>query len=157
LRSELTTADGKAVEQVMFTAVEFPDRIPEQALLPELVGRDFTWQHEPEQPPQADAASSDTSRWHISQLPDGFMLIDHSWHRLSDDEAGVEHWVYSDGLASLSVYIEQSRDRKDSYGGVTRRGALNAFGKMVDGYYVTVIGDVPRGTVELIGQSVESR
>jgi sigma-E factor negative regulatory protein RseB len=68
----------------------------------------------------------------------------------------VEHWVFSDGLASVSVYIEASID-KDEYSGVTHRGALNAFGTMVDGYYVTVVGEVPRRTVELMGKSVRIR
>lgn len=157
LRSELTGADGKAVEQIMFTSVEFPEKISSEALLPELGDEGFTWQREPEQLPQSDAVSGDESRWRIGQVPDGFMLIDHNWHRLADDEPGVEHWVYSDGLASLSVYVEKSQDRQEPYGGVTHRGALNAYGKMVDGYYVTVIGEVPRRTVELVGDSVQGR
>ena len=81
------------------------------------------------------------------------MLTDHNWHRLSADDPGVEHWVYSDGLASVSVYIEDSRGQGD-YSGATHRGALNAFGTMVDGHYVTVVGEVPRHTVEMMGRSV---
>jgi len=82
------------------------------------------------------------------------MLTDHNWHQLSADAPGVEHWVYSDCLASVSVYIEKSLKDHDVYSGVTHRGALNAFGTMVSGYYVTVVGEVPRQTVELIGKSV---
>ena len=66
---------------------------------------------------------------------------------------GVEHWVYSDGLASVSVYIEEAHN-EEKYGGVSHRGALNAYGTMVAGHYVTVVGEVPRETVEMIGQSV---
>ena len=91
------------------------------------------------------------------RVPAGFMLTDHSWHQLAAQDSGVEHWVYSDGLASVSVYIEKSQQAHDSYSGVTHRGALNAYGTMVSGYYVTVVGEVPRQTVELIGASVRMR
>lgn len=155
LRSELTGPRGKAVEQVMFTSVEFPERIAGQQLLPDLNGADFTWHREPEQQPGADT-DSDDSRWEIGRLPEGFMLTDHRWHRLSENNAGVEHWVYSDGLASVSVYIEKSL-KDDAYKGFTRRGALHAYGTMLDGYYITVVGEVPGPTVEMIGKSVRER
>jgi sigma-E factor negative regulatory protein RseB len=156
LRSELTAAQGDAIEQVMFTAVEFPQAIAGQKLLPELDGADFTWHREPENQPETGDAAAD-SRWKVTQVPDGFMLTDHGWHQLSADDADVEHWVYSDGLASVSVYIEKSLKDKEAYSGVSHRGALNAYGTMVGGYYVTVVGEVPRQTVELIGKSVRMR
>ncbi|NHZ69829.1 MAG: hypothetical protein GWP20_01175, partial [Thermotogales bacterium] len=87
-------------------------------------------------------------------VPDGFMLTDHNWHQLSAHEAGVEHWVYSDGLASVSIYIEKSQKEHDVYSGRSHRGALNAFGTMVADHYVTVVGEVPHQTVEMIGKSV---
>lgn len=153
LRSELTAANGDAIEQVMFTAVEFPSAIAGQKLLPELDGADFTWHREPEEQPETGDDAAD-SRWKVAQVPDGFMLTDHGWHQLSADDAGVEHWVYSDGVASVSVYIEKSLKDNEVYSGVSHRGALNAYGTMVGGYYVTVVGEVPRQTVELIGKSV---
>ncbi|MFQ5644497.1 MAG: MucB/RseB C-terminal domain-containing protein [Thiogranum sp.] len=153
LRSEVTDSKGRAIEQVMFTSVEFPQRISAQALLPDLDGADFTWQREPEQQPEPGDSAPD-SRWKVVQVPEGFVLTDHRWHQLSAHDPGVEHWVYSDGLASVSVYIEKAQKKHDVYSGMSHRGALNAFGTMVADYYVTVVGEVPRKTVELIGKSV---
>jgi sigma-E factor negative regulatory protein RseB len=155
LRSELTGAGDAVVEQVMFTSVEFPERIDEAALLPDINGADYTWRREPDQQPDKTGKVAD-SRWKVAEVPEGFMLTDHNWHSFSVDRPGVEHWVYSDGLASVSVYIEAARTR-DTYNGVSRRGALNAFGTMVDDYYVTVVGEVPGRTVEMIGRSVSSK
>lgn len=152
LRSELTDTHGRAIEQVMFTEVEFPETIDQAELLPGLSGADFKWEREPEQAPEPGDAQGD-SRWKVFSVPDGFMLTDHRWHQLKAEEPGVEHWVYSDGLASISVYIEAAGGNKH-YGGMSRRGALNAFGTMVDDHYVTVVGEVPRETVEMIGKSV---
>ena len=156
LRSELTGAGGRAIEQVMFTTVEFPQTIATADLLPNLDGANFTWKHEPEHQPEPGDGSTD-SRWKVVQVPDGFILTDHRWHKLSAHEPGVEHWVYSDGLASVSVYIEKSQKENDVYKGVSHRGALNAYGTMVAGYYVTVVGEVPRQTVEMIANSVRIR
>ena len=153
LRSELTADKGQAIERVMFTSVEFPQSIAGQKLLPEMDGADFTWHREPTVQPKIDEGAAE-SRWTVTRVPDGFMLTDHSWHQLSVDDPGVEHWVYSDGLASVSVYIEKSLQDNETYSGVSYRGALNAYGTMVAGYYVTVVGEVPRQTVELIGKSV---
>ena len=117
LRSELTAASGDAIEQVMFTSVEFPQAIAGENLLPDMDGADFTWHREPKEQPESDDSAAD-SRWKVTQLPDGFMLTDHGWHQLSADDAGVEHWVYSDGLASVSVYIEKSLQDSEAYSGV---------------------------------------
>jgi sigma-E factor negative regulatory protein RseB len=152
LRSELTDAAARPIEQVMFTDVAFPEHIDEAALLPDMSSADFTWKQEPEQAPEPGDVNGD-SRWKVFQVPDGFMLTDHSWHQLTADEPGVEHWVYSDGLASVSVYIEKARS-DEKYAGISHRGALNAYGTMVAGHYVTVVGEVPPETVEMIGRSV---
>ncbi|HFD79327.1 MAG TPA: transcriptional regulator [Gammaproteobacteria bacterium] len=156
LRSELTGSDGRAIERIMFTSVEFPPQIESRELLPQLDSADFSWKRESDQP-QAAVGQSRSPRWEVTDVPAGFMLTDHNWHHLPAHQAGVEHWVYSDGLASVSVYIEKSPQPGDSYSGTSHRGALNAFGTMVDGYYVTVVGEVPLETVERIGRSVRIR
>ncbi len=157
LRSALTDMRGEPIEQMMFTSVSFPERIDERELLPDLNGADYSWKLEPEAAPEPGSDVSDT-RWKVIRVPDGFVLTDHSWHRLSEDEAGVEHWLYSDGLASVSVYIEKAQGGgEEDYQGMTHRGALNAYGTMVEGHYVTVVGEVPMKTVEMIGESVRIR
>ena len=152
LRSELTDMHGKVVEQFMFTKVQFPKTISEQELLPSLIGADFNWKRQPENS-SIESAPEDISKWEITRLPRGFVLTDRTWDQLSAD-ASVEHWIFSDGLASISVYVEQSPEEHDPYGGVSRRGALNAFGTMVANHYVTVVGEVPLATVKMIGRSV---
>jgi len=157
LRSELTSPEGKSVERMMFTSVTFPKTISDQDLLPDLDGADFSWKLEPEVKSPEPGSDTPDSNWKVIHVPDGFMLTDHSWHQLSAHDPGVEHWMYSDGLASVSVYIEKAPREQESYQGVTHRGGLNAYGTMVEGYYVTVVGEVPMKTVRLIGNSVRIR
>ncbi len=155
LRSELNDADGQTIEQVLFTSVEFPDSIPDAELLPGLNDAGFTWHRQPEQQPEPGSQPRD-SVWEAMQVPPGFMLTDHRWHRLAEDQNGVEHWMYSDGLASVSIYIEKS-GQEDDYSGIASRGAMNAYGTVVNGYNITVVGEVPAQTVEVIAKSVQIR
>lgn len=155
LRSELTDSANRVIEQVMFTSLDFPEHISDRDLLPELDGADFSWQRQPEEQPHSTGNVSE-STWNIDRVPEGFMLTDRNWHNLSGD-IPVEHWVYSDGLASVSVYIEKSGKENDTYNGVSHRGALNAFGTMMSGYYVTLVGEVPLQTLEMMGKSISVR
>jgi sigma-E factor negative regulatory protein RseB len=62
--------------------------------------------------------------------------------------------VFSDGLASVSVFIEPSADNKSSKGD-RRRGALNVHNKLIAGHKATIVGEVPAQTVELIAESLQ--
>ncbi len=63
------------------------------------------------------------------------------------------HLVYSDGLASVSVFIKKSFEAESHFEGVSSMGAINAFGNVIDDYFVTAVGVVPVNTVQIIAQS----
>ena len=63
------------------------------------------------------------------------------------------HMVYSDGLASVSVFIEKNQGTEKRLLGVASMGALNAFGRSMDDYFVTAVGEVPVKTVESMALS----
>jgi len=69
-----------------------------------------------------------------------------NWHDTGGQLA--EHFVLSDGLASVSVYVES--DPQGGLEGDTRIGAIHAAGRRVAGHQVTVVGEVPLQTVEAV-------
>ena len=69
----------------------------------------------------------------------------------------VDHMVFSDGLAMISVFIEEQEQVRDTLEGLSQMGAVNAFGTLVGGHQVTAVGEVPRVTVEKIATSVVQR
>lgn len=151
LKSDLLDEQGTAVEQVMFTSIQFLPQIPEELLQTSLNSTGFVWHRDAERAGETPLEKND---WQVTRLPDGFMLTHHSRHPLPDSKDIAEHMVYSDDLASLSVYIEQAVDDKKMLNGVSRMGAANAYGALVDGYHVTVVGEVPAATVRLVGESI---
>ena len=60
--------------------------------------------------------------------------------------------VYTDGLASLSIFIERKSELTQS--GVSSMGAVNAFIRILQDHSITAIGEVPPGTVKLFAESV---
>ena len=89
--------------------------------------------------------------WQPDSLPPGFRLATH--RHQSEGESVFEHLVYSDGLASVSVYIESNTGQPGMHQGLSRLGTANAFTRMLGSRQVTVIGEVPAATVRAIGDA----
>jgi sigma-E factor negative regulatory protein RseB len=152
LKSELVGTTGEAIEQIVYTNIKMPSEIPDTLLEPEISGAGYTWyRNESEtQVPTGRASSPWRPRW----LPEGFALQDHARDPIKKDTKPVEHMVFSDGLASVSLFIERLDSTAEPLDGLSTMGAVNAYGRMVDGHQVTVVGEVPATTVERIAASV---
>jgi sigma-E factor negative regulatory protein RseB len=66
----------------------------------------------------------------------------------------VRHLVYSDGLASVSVFIEPRDSQAAPLHGLGKVGAAFVFSRDLDGHQVTAVGEVPAATVEAIAAGV---
>lgn len=153
LKADLLDERGRAVEQMMFTSLEVRPDIPPERLEPSVSGRGYEWFRVPE--PHAAAPESPAPReWSVRELPPGFRMAMHAEHGLPTSRMPVEHLMYTDGLASVSVYIERPGQDVEMLRGPSRMGAVNAFGLEVDGHQVTAVGEVPERTVELIARAV---
>lgn len=154
LRSDLVDADGQAIEQMMYTEMQIlPGPIAAEEVEPALQGEDYTWLGHNASDSGERPEPAAPSAWKVAWLPAGFSLTHRNMHNMNADPTPVEHLVFSDGLATVSVYIEPRR--AGSLSGTTRMGAIHAVGTQVGDYQVTVVGEVPRQTVERIGKSVQ--
>jgi len=152
LRSELITQEGRTVEQVMFTSIRYPNEIPNAALKATEIKPGYTWniQGGNEKLTPAEARLN----WTVAQLPPGFVLSINDVQRLAGAPRPVRHLVFSDGLASVSVFVETSMPGRKVLIGPSRMEAVSAFGRQVGNHNITVVGEVPLETVELIAQSM---
>jgi len=152
LRSDLLDDSGVAIERIMFTDIHMVDQIPHELISPELDLTDYQWFRQ--QPPVA-LDEKQKGGWVVKSLPAGFSLKSRSLRGGGEgDEARVEHLLVSDGLASVSVFIEDKADDSAARIGSFRVGALNGFGHVVNDNVAIVVGDVPSATVRLIAESV---
>lgn len=155
LRADLISEKGRVVEQMMFTSLALLDSFPSKSLEPEMA------QNGQLKPQPARSASSDAGpdegRWMASELPPGFFLELLRFHSMPGKRVPVEHHVYSDGLASVSVFIEPEESKQPQFLGHTLRGAIHAFARVSKGTRITVIGEVPAVTVEHIADTMRPR
>ncbi|MBU6470694.1 MAG: MucB/RseB C-terminal domain-containing protein [Gammaproteobacteria bacterium] len=152
LRSDLLNADGHTVERVMFTMLQYHKSIPDKELQATEIGRGFVWniQGDSEKLSPAETRVS----WRATKLPPGFVLSLTDVQRVAGVEQPVRHLVFSDGLASVSVFAEAAGASHNALIGPSQMGAVNAFGRQVGDHHLTVVGAVPAATVRLIANSM---
>ena len=150
LRSDLINNEGRVVEQMMFTSLNLFDHLPAKLLEPETEGRDVVWQRQSE---VEDQVGADVP-WKVADLPPGFVMDSHRRHVMPGNHAQVEHVVYSDGLASVSVFVEKEEGDTPGFVGHSQIGAVNAYARIANGYHITVVGEVPPLTVKQMAESV---
>jgi len=94
--------------------------------------------------------------WEPNDLPAGFYMTASARQMLP---AGpVEHLVFSDGLASVSVFVEMGRSSAGevSPDDAATLGTSSAFSTSVQGYRVTAVGEVPPETVRVIARAIRN-
>ncbi len=145
LKSDLLNQKGDVIQQVMFTSLEL--------LSPEQVADAIDVDNSFSMPAPVTNIESMTPKvsWIVENLPKGFVLLD---AYANSPNKGFDHSVYSDGMASVSVFIERTKSDGEAFEGVSRMGAVSAFGNVYAGYQITVVGDVPEVTVTSIGKSI---
>ena len=152
LKSDLIGDNGQSLEQVAFVELEIVDNIPDKMLMPAISGESFTWHDGKDNSEQKVLEFA----WQISRMPNGFKITGRSKQRMPNSSEPVDYMIVSDGLASVSVYIEQFTAESQGFIGASRMGAVNIFGSVLDDHHVTVVGEVPRKTVQMIAESVSS-
>lgn len=155
LRSDMLDSAGELVEQTMFTSIEFMSKEAASAQFDTPISAAVERATDSPGTAAAEAAAGSPVAWRVARAPAGFSVVERVVHSESPTHPHAnEQLVLSDGLASVSVFIESAANPRRSFLGKTHRGAVNAFGTVVDGRQVTVVGEVPVATVEMIGQSI---
>lgn len=94
--------------------------------------------------------------WQISKLPAGFKKLVEMKRHLTEKQILVDHIAISDGLATVSIFIEPITEQSSQTvsGFFSSRGAINIYVRTLDGNKITTVGEVPVETIKLIGDSV---
>lgn len=152
LKWVLFDTDRNALAKLVFTDLRLGHEVDLQELESETPEDAFT--RLPSVMPSRQVSTRARPEWQPEFLPPGFRLATH--RHQSDGESVFEHLVYSDGLASVSVYIESNAGEPHITPGLNRIGTANAFTRYLGDRQVTVIGEVPAATVRAIGDAVRA-
>ena len=155
LRSEVFNEQGETLEMLMFTTLEVRETIDPEWLQPRVNERDQVLELERGQPRRS--MNRAPAAWESMNIPPGFQQRTQRRHFLPNKFYQVEHHVYSDGLASVSVFIEQRDEEGEHVIGASRIGGVNVFGHLYNDHLITVLGEVPMSTVRQIAESMVER
>jgi len=163
LKTQLCDQHGQVIEQILFARLDMPEVIADSELSPNVHTDGMRWIRQGATP---EVPSPGLSAYHASELPPGFRLTVSGAQTLGEATVPARHLVYSDGLATVSVFVEAQSQPKsgsdDKHGadeppmqGLARVGSGFAFSTVVQGHQVTAVGEVPAQTVEFIAHSVK--
>lgn len=104
------------------------------------------------------ADSRPAADWTVKELPAGYRKVDQMIRMVHGNAIPVTHIIFSDGLASVSLFVEPvNKSAKAKYGAKPVHnivGNTSFYASVTGGYQVTVVGEVPEATVAQIANAV---
>ena len=154
LKSNLKNLQGVTLEQVMFAQLNVLKNIDDALLKSSFNEQNFTWINNTSD----KTITYDISRkkWRPSWIPKGFFMSKYTIDPMPNSVIPVEHFIYSDGLATISIYVEKLNNQQPIIVETANFGGVNTYSTSTDGYQITAVGEVPKTTVQLIANSVKS-
>jgi sigma-E factor negative regulatory protein RseB len=159
LRMQLRDAQGHTLEQIVFTDLVLPAHISAAELAPSIDARNYRWVQQDVPALAGRQAPGLAIAWQASSLPPGFRMTASARQMLPGGPA--EHLVFSDGLASVSVFVQARRSNgqpalASSGDDAASLGTSSAYTTAVQGYRITVVGEVPPRTVREIAEAMRT-
>ena len=148
LQTQLIGDDGEPLEQVKFADIRIDDNITASSVASSYSTEGWKWFTQP----QKRARQEVDSPWISDNVPAGFRVVSTHQEALAQSEQTVIHILYSDGLATVSVFVAPLSDKKKSKR--SSAGASNSYSTVSGDFMITAFGEVPWATVEQIAESM---
>ncbi|MFQ3324166.1 MAG: sigma-E factor negative regulatory protein RseB [Pseudomonadales bacterium] len=162
LKSTIISPEGRPLERFQFASVEIGVEIDDADLVSDKAATEDTHQILAQTMSAAKLANVEGMDLAVTWLPPGFTIAARS--ETTNSGGPLRLALYTDGLASLSVFIEQSQavdENINDGGGRARHGATVAYThKMMINdkpYNVTVVGEVPLFTAARVARYVKAQ
>ncbi|MDE2342204.1 MAG: MucB/RseB C-terminal domain-containing protein [Betaproteobacteria bacterium] len=151
LRAVTLGPHNEPIQMSVFTAVTIGGRPDPAQFKPAFPGTD-NWRQDTVPPlgPEADHTG-----WVVAKAPPGFHKIVEVRRPIPGRHGAMTHLVYSDGLSTVSVFIEPAEGAPPRPDRVeTLPNALSYYSARRDDHQITAVGEVPLASITQIGQSV---
>jgi sigma-E factor negative regulatory protein RseB len=157
LKSQLADAHGEVIEQIVFASLTLPAHIPDSAFRPETSTAGFRWLRNDAPAPLQSATAAPA--WNALTLPPGFHMTVRSSQLMPGSPVPVDHLVFTDGFASVSVFVERqpAPPGQPPVPESATVGSSSAFSTVVDGHKITAVGEVPPATVRFIASQLKAQ
>ena len=151
LQTQLIGDDSEPIVQVKFADIRIHSEILASSLVSSYSTDTWKWTNAPRRKVRRDIETD----WVSDDIPVGFRVVSTKQELLPGSEDAMTHILYSDGLATVSVFVAAAKDEHKAKR--SRIGASNSYSTVIDGHRVTAVGEVPKMTVEQIATSMRQR
>jgi sigma-E factor negative regulatory protein RseB len=149
VKLQTVDGEGKVLEQAAFSELQLDapvrmDKLSQMMAVPE------GWRIEK---PEAVKTTAAAEGWGLKNQVAGFKAM--SCYKRPTE--GALQWIFSDGLASVSLFVEDYDRQRHLQEGVFSSGATNTLTRRVQDWWVTAVGEVPAQTLRAFALSLERR
>jgi sigma-E factor negative regulatory protein RseB len=150
--------DGKVLEQAAFSELQLDAPVKMDKLL-QMMGK--TDGYKLEQQPVHVKTTASAEGWVLKAPVAGFKPMSCYKRRAGASGSAAQdeplQWIFSDGLASVSIFVEPlDRQRNDRESSMSM-GATQTMSRQLGAYWLTVVGEVPMATLQLFASSLERK
>ncbi|MCP3850275.1 MAG: hypothetical protein GY694_08585 [Gammaproteobacteria bacterium] len=141
LKYQLIDNDSQLIEQYLFTDINIQSQTMGQKSRIEETKKLNTIRSCNEQFQGMERAFN--GYFKIEKLPTGYELISFRHGTIYDTKRQAFQFQLSDGLSSVAIFVEDSKNSKQPINGVLKLGSVNVAGQTLGKHQVTVIGAIP--------------
>lgn len=153
LRATMVNETGQPLMQYAFAEIRIGNT-PRMETAKENRDRQSNWSMPPQPVAMHPISLASVS---VNNLPPGFTRITAVKRHLPNKMTEVEHWVFSDGLTHISLFLEPASQPIESIRGQSKLGMINMAKKQVGAMQATILGDAPWAAIEAIAMGLEAR
>ena len=148
LKMTLLNSQNETLEQIYFNQLSMLNSQDINWFQPKIdVSKSYVVENAP-------AVTRVTDDWIVAQLPSGYRKIEHVQRAVPGKAGLVDQVIFSDGIASVSLFIEPIGKGTRPKMGHMLIGSTNICANVIDGYQIMVVGEVPAETVQQIAKAV---
>jgi sigma-E factor negative regulatory protein RseB len=148
--------DGKVLEQAAFSELQLDAPVKMDKLL-QMMGKVEGYRVEK---PVLVKTTASAEGWVLKAPVAGFKPMSCYKRPVTANPAPGEEplqWIFSDGLASVSIFVEPFDRQRHERESSLSMGATQTITRQLDAYWVTVMGEVPMATLKLFANGLERR
>jgi len=148
-------AEGNVLEQAAFSELQLDARV-RIGKLSRMMAVPEGWRVEKAEAVKTDAAAEG---WQLRSAVAGFKPISCYKRPAAGSSApeGTLQWIFSDGLAAVSLFVEAYDRHRHVQEGLFSSGATQTLTRRVQDWWLTAVGEVPPQTLKAFALSLERR
>jgi sigma-E factor negative regulatory protein RseB len=155
VRAKTLNGEQQVIEQYNFTDLKIGAQVAKTDVRSTFEARVKRWVTDAQ--PREEARGAETG-WTVAAPPAGFTKINELKRTLPGHVAPVSQIVYSDGVASLSVFVEPNNGPAPRTAEASSEdGTTTFFVRPMGEQLVSVLGEVPLATAQQFGRNVARR